>query len=141
MRADIERALAGQPVAAPAAVGAPMAATAVTSRVLPYNDGPSDTATVPQIEEEQKKNRRRGWLLALLALAALVLLILAALFLPGLLNSSDDVKQTIVPTVTGKRLPQAERILEQKKLEVGDITRQDRKSKRLNSSHTDISRM
>jgi eukaryotic-like serine/threonine-protein kinase len=124
MRADIERALAGQPVAAPAAVGAPMAATAVTSRVLPYNDGPSDTATVPQIEEEQKKNRRRGWLLALLALAALVLLILAALFLPGLLNSSDDVKQTIVPTVTGKRLPQAERILEQKKLKVGDITRQ-----------------
>jgi eukaryotic-like serine/threonine-protein kinase len=124
MRADIERALAGQPVVAPAAVGASMAATAATSRLLPYGDGPSETATVPQIEEEQKKNRRRGWLLAILALLALVLLILAALFLPGLLNSSDEVKPTIVPTVTGKRLPQAEKLLEQKKLEVGDITRQ-----------------
>jgi eukaryotic-like serine/threonine-protein kinase len=123
MRADIERALAGQPVLAPAAVGATMAAGQGTSRLLPYGAGTTDTATVPPIEQEQKKNRRRGWLLALAALAALLLLVLAAVFLPGLLSSTDGPTETTVPTVTGLKLREAERQLESERLRVGDIER------------------
>ena len=124
MRADIERALAGQTVAAPAV--AAMAATQATSRILPFGGaGSDDTATVPPpVEEEQKKNRRRGWLLALAALLGLAALVLAAIFLPGLLSSEEETPQVLVPTVTGERLGQAREILDRRKLEVGKITRQ-----------------
>jgi eukaryotic-like serine/threonine-protein kinase len=125
MRADIERALAGQPVAAPAAVGAATGAmTAATGRMLPYGPPADDTSTLPPAEQEQRKNRRRGWLLALAALLGLVLLILAALFLPSLLSGSSDRENVLVPTVTGERLQRAERLLERRGLEVGDVSRE-----------------
>ena len=51
-------------------------------------------------------------------------LVLAALFLPGLLSGSDDVKRAIVPTVTGQTLKQAKEEIEAKKLQLGEVDRQ-----------------
>ncbi|MGH3367588.1 MAG: Stk1 family PASTA domain-containing Ser/Thr kinase, partial [Nocardioidaceae bacterium] len=118
MRADIERALAGQQVDAPAVAGA-AAMTAATSQYAGMGSDTAETSAVPA--EEEQRGRRWWWLWLLLALA-LLLALLGAIFLPRLLGG-EAPPQTTVPTVTGLTLEEAEQRINSADLEVGDLTR------------------
>jgi eukaryotic-like serine/threonine-protein kinase len=92
MRADIERALTGQSVTAPAVVGDP-------------NPGPDDapTAVVPALtedEEEPSKRRKWPWIL----LAVLIALLIAAFFIiPAVFGGGDENEPDVsVPDVVGE---------------------------------------
>jgi serine/threonine protein kinase len=95
MRADIERALMGQSVTAPAVVGDP-------------NPGPpgddAATAVVPALddyEEEPSKRRKWPWIL----LAVLIALLIAAFFIiPAVFGGGDENEPDVsVPNVVGEQ--------------------------------------
>ncbi|HEV8055407.1 MAG TPA: Stk1 family PASTA domain-containing Ser/Thr kinase, partial [Nocardioidaceae bacterium] len=113
MRADIERALAGQAVDAPAVV------TGVDGAGM-FAFEPEPTTQDISAAAPQGNRRSRGWGYTLLALAVLVLFVLAGLFLPGLL-SAERPAQATVPNLIGDRLPQARDRIEAANLEVGDV--------------------
>jgi serine/threonine protein kinase len=112
MRDDIERALAGQSVTAPAVVGDP--------------GNPGDnaaTAVVPPISDDEYEppSKRRKWPWILLAL--LVAAVIAALFIiPALLGGGDDGPNRSVPNVIGDTRAAAEQRIEDENLTVGDVT-------------------
>jgi beta-lactam-binding protein with PASTA domain len=124
MRADIERALGGRPVLAPAVlaavsqdtqanfltpVGADAAPTAVTPRgATPYESVPPD--------------RSRTWLWVALTAVAVALAVLAALLVPKLLDTGGTATQVDVPRIIGATVPQAEAQLRRAGLELGKQT-------------------
>ncbi|HEU0286429.1 MAG TPA: PASTA domain-containing protein, partial [Nocardioidaceae bacterium] len=117
MRADIERALAGQSVTAPAVIGDP------------GNPGPpgddSATAVVPALsdyDEEPPGRRKWPWIVLVLLILALI----AAFFIiPAVFGGGgDDGPTQSVPNVVGDRLPDARKAIEQEQLTVGHITRE-----------------
>jgi|RhiMethySRZTD1v2_1073278.scaffolds.fasta_scaffold51338_3 eukaryotic-like serine/threonine-protein kinase len=117
MRADIERALAGQSVTAPAVIGDP------------GNPGPpgddSATAVVPALsdyDEEPPGRRKWPWIV----LGLLILALIAAFFIiPAVFGGGgDDGPTQSVPNVVGDRLPDARKAIEQEQLTVGHITRE-----------------
>ncbi|MGH8868520.1 MAG: Stk1 family PASTA domain-containing Ser/Thr kinase [Actinomycetes bacterium] len=110
MRADIERALAGQPVAAPAVFGDE--ATQMMSQ----------TTAMPQVAEEEEPRRRRTWAWVLLALAVIAVFVLAALL--GRQLFGDSVKDVSVPDVGGLRRAAAEERLREAGLELGEVRRE-----------------
>ncbi len=111
MRADIERALAGQAVAAPAVVPG---ADSGPPTLLPV--GVTDDTGEP--EEEQKS---RGWLWALLILALIGLFVLAGLFLPRLL-AGEEQQMVTVPRLINMTEDEAQAKLESVDLQLGDTT-------------------
>ena len=116
MRADIERFLAGKPVAAP--VVPVESATAFVP-----TDAPDDATSIfngrPVQESERKQPR---WPLVLLALAILLLMIAAAVFGGRLFSSPGE--QDSVPSVTSMKLKQAKVRIEDAGLTVGQIDRE-----------------
>ena len=117
MRADIERALAGQSVTAPAVIGDP------------GNPGPpgddSATAVVPALsdyDEEPPGRRKWPWIVLVLLILALI----AAFFIiPAVFGGGGDDEPTqSVPNVVGDRLPDARKAIKQEELTVGKITRE-----------------
>ncbi len=118
MRADIGRALEGRAVLAP-----PVMTGDETEHFLappPMDTSPTAvTAAVGAEDDDQPRTRRGLW--AILTLIAIALIIAALIFVPNLL-SSDPPPQTQVPDLQGKTLEQAEKLLEDADLEVGEET-------------------
>ncbi len=116
MRADIERFLAGKPVAAPVVPvgGAP---------AFVPTDAPDDATSIfngsPVQEPDRKQNR---WPLVLLALAILLLMVAAAVFGGRLFSSPGE--QNSVPSVTSMKLKQATSRIEDAGLTVGQVDRE-----------------
>jgi serine/threonine protein kinase len=111
MRADIERALAGQSVTAPALAADP-------------SGDDTATAVVPPMADEEELRRKRRWPWILLVLVLLALLIAAFFFVPKLLSSSGSGADKSVPDVVGEKLAAAREDIEGQDLVVGDIDRQ-----------------
>jgi serine/threonine-protein kinase len=125
MRADIERALHGRPVLAPAvaAVGAGEAASHFLSP--PVGDDASPTAVTTRgttTYDDVPSPRRRTWAWVLVGAIAVILAILAAFLLPSLLSSSNSAKQVDVPRIVGERVPQATIALRRAGLVLGKQT-------------------
>jgi beta-lactam-binding protein with PASTA domain/tRNA A-37 threonylcarbamoyl transferase component Bud32 len=114
MRADIERALAGQSVTAPALAADP-------------SGDDTATAVVPPMADEDEPERRRRWPWILLALLLIGVLIAAYIFVPKLLGNNDTGEDASVPDVVGKTLAAAKEAIEEQDLVVGDIDRQPSK--------------
>lgn len=114
MKDDIDRYLAGRPIEAPA-VAAASATTflppADATRVTTVADAPADE------EEESRKKRSPLLLLLLLLLAGVVA---ALVYGPRLLE--PDAEPVSVPTITGMTREVAERTLQTRGLEVGEVT-------------------
>ncbi|MGH3446630.1 MAG: Stk1 family PASTA domain-containing Ser/Thr kinase, partial [Nocardioidaceae bacterium] len=117
MRADIERALEGQPVQAPAAG----AATMQTEHFLPPAAAESTTAmaAAATADDEPPRKRRTGWWVAL-ALLVIAIIIAAAIAVPRLLSDDTAADQVEVPRLHNLTLKQATRKLERAGLEIGD---------------------
>ncbi|GAA1104205.1 Stk1 family PASTA domain-containing Ser/Thr kinase [Nocardioides dubius] len=100
MRTDIERYLAGRPVAAPAVAATPPAAA---TTYLPQQTA----ATAPAEEEEEPKKRTGLWIL----IGALVLAIIAGTAWALTRGGDDEPADVQVPTVIGEKQADAERLL------------------------------
>ncbi len=119
MRDDLQRYLAGRPIAAPAVASAP------TQRLSPMSAAPT-TALLPgtgydtgQRGEQRRGNRAAAWLLgavAVLAVVALGLALATSLFDGG-------TAQVTVPDVAGQTQPEAEAELAAAGLDVGPPVR------------------
>ncbi len=121
MRADIDRALAGQRVAAPVV---PVDATA---RFMPPDEVPSpypindNTGEQPgdEMSEKEKRNRRLAYIL--LTIAVVFVLGVAAFILTQMMGGDDEPKNVLVPTMIGKTVEQATADLTTAGLRVGAI--------------------
>ncbi|MGN6332863.1 MAG: Stk1 family PASTA domain-containing Ser/Thr kinase [Motilibacteraceae bacterium] len=102
MRADLERALAGRPVEAPAAA-------ATTQRMAPVAV-PAATAVPATTSDGGRSGGRRAGVYALLALAVVAVFVGAA-FAGRALFTRDAAVRVVVPTVMDKTQAEAERIL------------------------------
>jgi len=123
MRADIERALGGNPVHAPAVAGA---AALETQPFLPPPAAVDPTATAVTSQgsstyDEESSPRSRAGLWVLLALVGALIVIAALVLVPRLL-SSGSATLVDVPNVVGKPLPAATTILERNGLQAGTPT-------------------
>lgn len=120
MRKDIERAMAGQHVAAPTT-----AATAVAgaTAVAPAVAAAGATGTQPAVEdEEERRNRKPSYI----ALAILALLLLGGLgYFLYQSSQPDPVAQVDVPNVVGQEATAAERVLEEAGFDVETETQTD----------------
>ncbi len=113
MRADIERYLAGKPVAAPPVSSAPAAA------FLPP-DEPAEQTTLFRGHEEHDQPKSKRWPMVLLGLVVVALLTAAAILGPVLFSSAPDEQS--VPSLIGSSLAQAEKALEDADLVLGEVT-------------------
>ncbi|HKE69953.1 MAG TPA: Stk1 family PASTA domain-containing Ser/Thr kinase [Nocardioidaceae bacterium] len=116
MRSDIERALAGQSVTAPAVIGDP-------NNPGPYGDDAA-TAVVPAMSDydDEPPTKRRKWPWVLLGL--LLLAVIAAFFIiPAVFGGGgDDGPDMSVPNVVGQKLDDAKKAIEEAHLTVGHVT-------------------
>jgi eukaryotic-like serine/threonine-protein kinase len=119
MRADLERALAGQAISAPAVAAAGMAAGGAgeTATMLPYTE--EGTGAVAD-DDPGRRRRRRGWLYALLVLAVIAVFVLLGLFLPRML-AEEETPQVTVPRLIDRTQAEARNRLQQAGLELGDV--------------------
>jgi beta-lactam-binding protein with PASTA domain/tRNA A-37 threonylcarbamoyl transferase component Bud32 len=122
MRADIERALAGQPVAAPVAVSAgeetqhflpPPAAAAQTPNTQ------NATTAIHRYDGDQRKGGPGRYVL----IGLVLLLLLAAAVFAGvkLLSGDGKPQQVQVPTLIGVRLPEAKTRIADARLRLGQV--------------------
>jgi serine/threonine-protein kinase len=111
MRADIERALAGQ------AISAPIATPADADPVLPMDQ----TSVMETTTAETGRKRRRGWIYALLALLTIGLFVLLGLYLPRML-AGEETARVVVPRLVGSTEAEARDKLEAVGLELGEVT-------------------
>ncbi len=118
MKADIDRCLAGKPVQAP------IIPTDDSTSFLPHDTPPSESTAVyaPVAQQEDEEEGRKKWPLVLLGLAILALLVAAAIIGPKLLGGAPP--QTSVPTLVQMNVREATRVLEDKGLQMGNITRE-----------------
>ncbi|MEJ7706469.1 MAG: Stk1 family PASTA domain-containing Ser/Thr kinase [Nocardioidaceae bacterium] len=118
MRADIDRALAGREVVAPAVTSPTLATEHHLPPVALADPEPTAVASVGSSSEDVSPPKRRiGLLLGLLLLATLVAG--ALLFGPTLL-AGDQVAQTDVPRLLNLTVDQAQKKLEGAQLKLGD---------------------
>jgi eukaryotic-like serine/threonine-protein kinase len=121
MRADIERYLAGKPVAAPAVVAAGAGAAATT--FLPQDASAAEGTSMfrgsdlPEAEEQRKR-----WPYVLLALGVLGLLVAGVILGPMLFNAPPS--ESSVPNLGMMTRVQAERELAKEGLELGEVDKQ-----------------
>ncbi|MGI8900316.1 MAG: Stk1 family PASTA domain-containing Ser/Thr kinase [Nocardioides sp.] len=118
MRSDIERFLAGKPVAAPAV---PAAAGASGAAFMPA-DSPTQATSMFAGQSADEGEARRRWPLLLLALGIVALLVGAAVFGPMLFNSPPE--QRSVPSILNMSRAQAESAIEEADLTLGDLERE-----------------
>jgi len=118
MRSDIERFLAGKPVAAPAV---PAAAGASGAAFMPA-DSPTAATSMFAGQSADEGEARRRWPLLLLALGIVALLVGAAVFGPMLFNSPPE--QRSVPSILNMSRAQAESAIEEADLTLGDLERE-----------------
>jgi beta-lactam-binding protein with PASTA domain/predicted Ser/Thr protein kinase len=120
MRADIERFLAGKPVAAPVV---PAGAAAATT-FLPHETPEEGTSVFRggDLPEEEEEQRRKRWPLVLLALGILGLLVAAVVI--GQMLFSSPPEGSSVPNVVNMTRAQAEKALKDEGLALGNIDRQ-----------------
>jgi serine/threonine-protein kinase len=111
MRADIERALAGQ------AISAPIATPADADPVVPMDE----TTVMETAAAETGRKRRRGWIYALLALLTIALFVLLGLYLPRML-AGEETARVVVPRLVGSTEAEARDKLEAVGLELGEVT-------------------
>jgi eukaryotic-like serine/threonine-protein kinase len=123
MRNDLQRALAGAPVAAPMQTqtygtrrmaGPPTQTAGRTAAIPPYRYGPEQTGT----DLDRPKRKAWPWVVAVVASIVLVAAILGVKFLTG---SGGGVP---VPNVVNMKLPAAELAITKAGLKVGTITKQ-----------------
>ena len=119
MRADIELALAGHDVAAPAVVAGE--ATQPFLPPPPVTDPLTATTVGTPVADDEPPRRRMGAYIAL-GLVVLALLAAAAVFGRDLFGADDAVDQRSVPTLQGLTVEQATDKLEDKGLKLGRIT-------------------
>jgi beta-lactam-binding protein with PASTA domain/predicted Ser/Thr protein kinase len=124
MRADIERALAGQQIAAPAVT------SEATQPYMPLLSEPTQpmTTAMPPLEPEDEHPNRRRWAYVLLGVAVLAVFVAAAIFGREFFGTSD-VPQVPVPRVVDMTQAQAVQALDQVGLKA-DITRQNSSTKK-----------
>ncbi|MGH3385059.1 MAG: Stk1 family PASTA domain-containing Ser/Thr kinase [Nocardioidaceae bacterium] len=115
MRADIERALAGQQVNAPAVLPA-----ADNPPVLPMTDDLADETAY----RDDEPRRGRGWLYALLVLAVVAIFALLGWLVPKWLDGTEATPKATVPTLTGLTEAEARDKLEAVNLQIGKVTPQ-----------------
>jgi eukaryotic-like serine/threonine-protein kinase len=118
MRADLERALAGQTISAPAvaAVGA-VPYSDQTATMTPYSE---QSAEAPAEDDPGRRRRRRGWLYALLVLAVIAVFVLLGFFLPRML-AEEEPPQVTVPRLIDRTQAEARNRLQQAGLELGEV--------------------
>lgn len=109
MRADIERYLAGKPIAAPA--------PAMVPPIAPLE--PSEATTMFDQADDEEPPRKK-WPLVLLGVVIVALLGAAVAFGMEMFNS--DPERAEVPRITGLTVAQAEAALEARELKLGDQT-------------------
>jgi serine/threonine-protein kinase len=100
MRADIERALAGQQVSAPAVAGPEP--TQALLPPLPMSD-PAATGRLPVTSEAEEAPRRRTWVYVLLALAILLVLVAFAVLGKELFPQSTATQVSVPGVVDSPR--------------------------------------
>jgi beta-lactam-binding protein with PASTA domain len=124
MRADIERALAGQQIAAPAVT------SEATQPYMPLLSEPTQpmTTAMPPLEPEDEHPNRRRWAYVLLGLAVLAVFVAAAIFGREFFGTSD-VPQVSVPKVVDMTQAEAIQALDRVGLKA-DITRQNSSTKK-----------
>ncbi len=123
--ADLERVRTGQPVLATPLLPEPDRPTAVLR-------GPAPTAVLPPGEEPEEEGRGRRILAGVLATLAVLALLGAGLYvaLRALLAEEQAPARVEVPRVIGFPLEQAESILVNEGLEVGDVTEEFSRERR-----------
>jgi serine/threonine-protein kinase len=121
MRADIDRALEGRPVHAPAVYAPGMAETEHFLPPAPRDAAP--TAVVPPVasHRDEPPPPRRTWLWVLLLLL-LVAAVIAALIVVPKLTSDNGPVQVEVPKIVGLTVDEAQAALARRGLELGDQT-------------------
>ncbi len=112
---DLERARTGKEVMATPLLPLGGDATQVISR-------PQPTAVLPPHEDEPGGSRK-AWVGALLAILVMALLAAAAYLVVTMLTDEDGTGLVVVPDVVGKTRDEAERIITDSGLEVGDVTK------------------
>lgn len=121
MSADIERALAGRPVQAPAIAAMTQAMEPVrvapVTTVLPQQD--YVTSSFDRYEDPEPPRRTGLWVA--LGLVLLLLLVVGGLVLRSFAGD-DDVKQTAVPSLVGKTQAQAQAALTASGFTLGTVT-------------------
>jgi serine/threonine-protein kinase len=110
MRSDIERALTGLPVTAPAAALATQAVTPVAAA----------TTTFPMVDDEEPPRKGRGLAYTLLGLAVLAVFVIAALIGRSLFGTGTT--QVQVPQLRGLTVAQATEKLTAAGLKLGNQT-------------------
>jgi eukaryotic-like serine/threonine-protein kinase len=133
MRNDIQRALSGAPVAAPA-MGAAYAGTrrmgsagtqvaGRTAAISPYEYGPADGGP-----EGPPQRQRRAWPWVLLATVVVVLVaaIVLVKFVNGSTSNSNNTSATgvAVPNVVNDTLAQAEQVIKNHGFKPGNVTKE-----------------
>jgi beta-lactam-binding protein with PASTA domain/predicted Ser/Thr protein kinase len=117
MRADIDRALDGRPVLAPAVYGGQE-----TEHFLPpapRDPVPTTVGGPPVSHRDEPPSKRRTWLWVLLVLLLACAAIAAAFIVPKLL-ADDPVPTVEVPKITGLTELQASRLLEEQGLKLNE---------------------
>ncbi len=118
MRTDIERYLAGRPVAAPPV-------EVVEPTYYPPQPTPTTTSPAvfdPAIDEEPDHERRRAIWLWVLGILIVAMVLAAWRFLPGLME--EESKQVQVPALVGLSEDEARTAIGEAGLVVGDFDRQ-----------------
>jgi serine/threonine-protein kinase len=115
MRADIERYLAGQPVAAPAVAAAP------ETTFLPADQPAEATSIFAGQPVPEADERRRRWPLVLVVIGVLALLVAAAVVGPMLFRSAPE--ENPVPDLGSMTKAQAVKALEDAGLTLGAVER------------------
>jgi eukaryotic-like serine/threonine-protein kinase len=123
MRADLERAAAGLPVAAAAETGAATQLIAPATVAYDPYDQYGTVADVGQVEEAEPE-QRRGMSWGRLLLIALAILAVAGI-IGYLLFRGSGAQQVLVPDVVGETREQAETVITGRGLTVGEITEQE----------------
>jgi eukaryotic-like serine/threonine-protein kinase len=123
MRADLERAAAGLPVAAAADTSAATQLIAPATVAYDRYDQYGTVADVAPVEETVTEPERRGMSWGRLLLIALAILAVAGVI--GYLLFRGGAQQVIVPNVVGETREQAQTLITGRGLTVGEITEQE----------------
>jgi eukaryotic-like serine/threonine-protein kinase len=122
MRADLERAAAGLPVAAAQDTSA--ATQLIAPATVAYDQYGGTVADLGPVEEEAAEPESRGMSWGRLLLIALAILAVAGI-IGYLLFRGEDTQQVLVPDVVNEPREQAEQLITDRGLTVGDVTEEE----------------